>query len=417
MAGGPSQLDLFDPKPRLRALDGQPLPPVLSRKDRFPFIRGTPRLLGSPFPFARHGRSGLWLSSLLPHLGRVADRIAVVRSMHTTQVNHGPAQIFLSTGHQIIGRPSLGSWLSYGLGALNADLPAFVVLFSGESHPDGGHACWGSGFLPAQHQGVPLRSGRDPVLYLSDPPGVTRAARRDSLDTLRDLDRHRDATTPEVAAAVGARAAGFELAFRMQAAVPELADIRAEPSSVHAAYGTTSGPSFANNCLLARRLVERGCRFVQLFHRGWDTHGVSRSDDLVARLPALCRETDQAVAALIDDLDRRGLLDSTVVVWGGEFGRTPMVEGRDGSRFLGRDHHRRAFTVWLAGAGVRPGVTVGATDELGYDVVEDPMSVHDLHATVLHLLGLDHTRLTFRHQGRLFRLTDVEGHVMSKLLV
>jgi hypothetical protein len=414
MAGGPSQLDLFDPKPRLRQLDGQPLPPSVAQGERFAFIRGTPRLLGSPFPFRRHGGAGATFSSLLPHTAALADELTIVRSVFTTQINHGPAQIFMSTGHQIPGRPSLGAWLSYGLGAENRNLPTFVVLLSGESNPDGGAACWGPGFLPTGHQGVELRGRGDPVLFLSDPPGVSREGAADRVATVAALNARRAAEVGH--RDVSDRTAAFELAFRMQTAVPELADLSTEPAEVHALYGTTPGkPSFASNCLLARRLIERGCRFVQLFHRGWDTHGANRSDDLVHRLPALCRQTDQATAALLVDLRRRGLLEDTLVVWGGEFGRTPMIEGRDGSRFLGRDHHRHAFTMWLAGAGLRRGLVLGETDDLGYRSVADPVGVHDLHATLLDLLGLDHTALTYRHQGRSFRLTDVEGTVVRKL--
>jgi hypothetical protein len=414
MAGGPSQIDLFDPKPRLDALDGSPLPDSVRAGERFAFIKGTPRLLRSPYRFARHGRAGVELSELLPNLARQIDHVALVRSMETTQVNHAPAQIFLSTGHQLVGRPSFGAWLSYGLGSANQNLPSFVALFSGERRPDGGRALWGSGFLPGVHQAVELRAAGDPVLFLADPPGVSRAARRESLDTLATLNRARLQRSGQEA--LRASLANHQLAFRMQMAVPELADLTREPPAVHARYGTTPGrASFANNCLLARRLLERGCRFVQLFHRGWDTHGVNRSDDLAHRLPELCAETDQASAALLADLRERGLLDDTLVIWGGEFGRTPMIEARDGSKYLGRDHHRRAFSLWLAGGGIQPGV-LGQTDELGYGITRDPVSVHDLHATLLHLLGLDHEALTFLHQGRRFRLTDVEGRVITKLV-
>ena len=415
MAGGPSQLDLFTPKPALAAHDGQPLPPSVAPGERFAFIKGTPRLLASPYSFARRGQAGAMISALLPRLAGVSDKLAFLHAVHSTEFNHGPAQIFMNTGHQRLGRPSLGAWLSYGLGTLNRNLPDFVVMLSGERQPDGGRSCWGSGFLPSAHQGVELSGRGDPVLFLSDPPEVTRLARRDTLDTVAALDRLRLRQTgdPDIAA----RVRNYELAYRMQAVVPELADLWREPPEVHALYGTTPGrPSFANNCLLARRLVERGCRVVQLFHRGWDNHGTSRSDDLVHRLPALCRETDQATAALLADLERRGLLDSTLVVWGGEFGRTPMVEARNGSLFLGRDHHPRAFTMWLAGGGVRPGVSLGETDDLGYHPVSGAVSVHDLHATVLHLLGIDHTQLTFAYQGRRFRLTDVSGEVIQKIL-
>jgi uncharacterized protein DUF1501 len=415
MAGAPSQVDLFDHKPKLSQYDGQNIPDEFVKGERFAFILGKPKLLGSPYTFERHGESGAEISSLLPHTAKIADDIAIVRSVHTTQFNHAPAQIFMNTGHQIIGRPSMGSWLSYGLGSECADLPGFVVLLSGENQPDGGKSCWGSGFLPTVYQGVEFRSQGDPVLYLTDPAGVSHEERRASLDTLRDLNRAhlKEVGDPEIET----RIASYEMAYRMQSSVPELTEIGKEPESVHALYGTQPGKrSFANNCLLARRLVERGVRFVQLYHRGWDNHGTGKGDDIVNRLPALCRETDQAAAALITDLKQRGLLDSTLVVWGGEFGRTPMNEGRNGSKFLGRDHHPRAFTMWLAGGGIKPGVTVGGTDELGYNPVDDPVDVHDLHATMLRLLGLDHTRLTYRFQGRDFRLTDVSGNVITKLL-
>jgi hypothetical protein len=415
MAGAPSQVDLLDPKPTLLEHDGQPIPEEFVKGERFAFIKGTPRLLGSPYSFEKVGPAGVEVSELLPHFKTIADKAVVVRSVHTTQFNHAPAQIFMNTGHQIVGRPSMGAWLTYGLGSENKDLPGFVVLISGENNPDGGKSCWGSGFLPTAYQGVELRNSGDPVLFLADPPGVSREARRDSLDVLRALnERHlEEVGDPEIETRIGA----FELAYRMQASVPELADIAREPASVHAAYGTEPGKvSFANNCLLARRLVERGVRFVQLYHRGWDHHGTGKGDDIVNRLPLLCREVDQAAAALVRDLDDRGLLDETLVVWGGEFGRTPMNEGRNNSKFLGRDHHPRCFTIWMAGGGVRPGAIVGATDELGYNPVEDPVDVNDLHATILHLLGLDHTKLTYRYQGRDFRLTDVAGNVVTKIL-
>jgi uncharacterized protein (DUF1501 family) len=415
MAGAPSQVDLLDPKPKLQQYNGEPIPEEFVKGERFAFIKGRPRLLGSPYTFAKHGESGAEVSRLLPHLATIADEVAIIRSLHTTQFNHAPAQIFMNTGHQIIGRPSVGSWLTYGLGSEASDLPGFVVLLSGENQPDGGKSCWGSGFLPTVYQGVEFRSQGDPVLFLANPDGVTPEARRASLDALRDLNqaRLREVGDPEIET----RIASYEMAYRMQSSVPELTDISKEPARVHELYGTEPGRrSFANNCLLARRLVERGVRFVQLYHRGWDHHGTSPSDDIETRLPKLCRETDQAAAALIRDLKQHGLLDSTLVVWGGEFGRTPMNEGRNQSKFLGRDHHPRAFTMWLAGGGIKPGVTVGATDDLGYNVVEDPIDVHDLHATVLHLMGIDHTRLTYKFQGRDFRLTDVSGTVIKKLL-
>jgi uncharacterized protein (DUF1501 family) len=415
MAGAPSQLDLFDHKPALRKYDGQDIPAEIVKGERFAFIKGTPKILGSPFDFRRHGQSGQEISDLLPHLTAIADDIAIVKSMQTTQFNHAPAQIFMNTGHQVIGRPSMGSWLSYGLGADSKDLPAFVVLLSGENNPDGGKSCWGSGFLPTQHQGVEFRGGADPVLFVSNPDGVDAPLRRASLDALKDLNglRQTGVGDPEIETRINA----YELAFRMQTSVPELTDISGEPQSVHDLYGTQPGQtSFANNCLLARRLVERGVRFVQLYHRGWDTHGASFGEDIVEKLPHLCRQTDQPAAALVKDLKQRGLLDSTLVVWGGEFGRTPMNEARNGSKFLGRDHHPRAFTMWMAGGGIKPGITYGETDELGYNVTRDPVDVHDLHATMLHLLGVDHEKLTYKFQGRDFRLTDVSGKVVTGLL-
>ncbi len=416
MAGAPTQIDLFDSKPALQKHDGEEIPAEFVPKgERFAFIKGTPRLLGSPFTFSRHGQSGAELSELLPHLATIADDIAIVRSMHTTQFNHAPGQIFMNTGSQVFGRPSIGSWLTYGLGSESRDLPGFVVLLSGENAPDGGKSCWGSGFLPTVYQGVEFRSKGDPVLFVSNPEGVDPAARRATIDLVTDLNRVHRAETgdPEI----DTRIAAYEMAYRMQTSVPELTDISTEPPSVHAMYGTEPGRvSFANNCLLARRLVERGVRFVQLYHRGWDTHGASVGTDIAQRVPELCLETDRAAAALVRDLKDRGLLDTTLVVWGGEFGRTPMNEARGGSRLMGRDHHPRAFTIWMAGGGVKAGTTIGRTDDLGYNVVEDPVDVHDLHATILHLLGLDHTKLTYKFQGREFRLTDVHGKLVQKLL-
>ncbi len=415
MVGAPSQLDLFDDKPKLKELNDQSIPKEMIQGERFAFIKGVPKLLGSPYSFKRCGNSGSAVSELLPRTAEILDELAIIRSMHTDQFNHAPAQIFMNTGHQIIGRPSMGSWLIYGLGSECKDLPGFVVLLSGQGQPDGGKSCWGSGFLPTVYQGVEFRSQGDPVLFVSNPEGVDSALRRRTIDALRDLNRIEleKVGDPEIAT----RIAAYEMAYRMQSSVPSLTDIAGEPAAIHEMYGTQPGKvSFANNCLLARRLVERGVRFVQLYHRGWDSHGTSAGDDIVHSLPQRCRETDRAVAALIKDLKQRGLLESTLVVWGGEFGRTPMNERRNNSPFLGRDHHPRAFTMWLAGAGVKKGITLGATDELGYNIIEDPVDVHDLHATVLHLMGIDHKRLTFEFQGREFRLTDVYGNVVTKLL-
>ncbi len=414
MAGAPSQLDLFDYKPKLQELNEKNIPEEMIRGERFAFIKGIPQLLGSPYTFRKHGPSGLEVSNLLPHLAEVVDEITIVRSMYTDQFNHAPAQIFMNTGHQLIGRPSMGSWLTYGLGSESSDLPGFIVLVSGKQ-PDGGKSCWSCGFLPTVYQGVEFRSQGDPVLFVSNPKGIDAATRRRSLDAIRDVNQMRleSAGDQEIAT----RIASYEMAYRMQSSVPELADISKEPEHVHKMYGTEPAKvSFANNCLLARRLVERGVRFVQLYHWGWDSHGTSKNDDIVHSLPERCRETDRAAAALITDLKQRGLLESTLVVWGGEFGRTPMNEKRNNSTFLGRDHHPRAFSMWLAGGGIKRGATVGATDELGYNAIEDRIHVHDLHATILYLMGLDHTKLTYRFQGREFRLTDVEGNVVRKLL-
>jgi hypothetical protein len=415
MAGAPSQIDLFEDKPTLTKYDQQPCPEELLKGERFAFINGRPRLLASPFKYEKAGKSGQVISELLPHLKEIADDISVVRSMQTEQFNHAPAQLFMNTGFQLPGRPSFGSWATYGLGTENRDLPGFVVLISGDSNPDGGKSCWGSGFLPSVHQGVEFRSQGDPVLFVSNPAGVDPDIRRDTLDALKDLNRQELQRTldPEVET----RISQYELAYRMQTSVPELMDISKESVATHEMYGTEPGKkSFANNCLLARRLVERGVRFVQLYHRGWDTHGSDQASDIKHGLPDRCRETDQAAAALIKDLKQRGLLDETVVIWGGEFGRTPMNEGRGGSPFPGRDHHPHAFTMWMAGGGIKPGLSIGMTDELGYMVAEDPVSVHDLHATILNLMGVDHTKLTFKYQGRNFRLTDVYGNVVTKLI-
>jgi hypothetical protein len=413
MVGAPSQLDLFDYKPTLQQYDGQPCPKHLLEGQRFAFLRGHPSLMGTKFKFAKHGNSGLELSELLPHLASVADDIAVVKTLHTEQINHGPAQLMFQTGFGRFGRPSAGSWVAYGLGNENRDLPAYVVMITGKV-AGAGSALWGSGFLPSVYQGVEFRSSGDPVLFLSDPPGVERADRRRMLDGVQALNKQQldDVGDPEIAT----RIAQYEMAFRMQTSVPELMDTADEPAEVLDMYGIQRGqPSFASNCLLARRLVERGVRFVQLFHADWDHHG-----NIEGGLPARTKEVDQSMAALVKDLKQRGLLNDTLLVWGGEFGRTPMQQGTDAddnpSAKPGRDHHKDAFSIWMAGGGVKGGITVGKTDDLGYTIVEDPVHVNDFHATLLHLIGLNHEKLTFKFQGRQYRLTDVAGKVVTKLL-
>jgi hypothetical protein len=414
MAGSPSQLDLFDYKPKLNELNGKPCPESLFKKERFAFIKGVPKMLGTPHTFAQHGQSGAELSNLLPQLSTVTDDICIIKSMFTEQFNHAPAQLFLHTGSSRLGRPGMGCWLTYGLGSESQNLPGFVVLVSNKS-PDGGASLWGSGFLPTVHQGVQCRSQGDPVLYVSNPAGMDTATRRRSLDALKDLNEMqlKQVGDPETLT----RIAQYELAYKMQTSVPELMDIASEPREVHEMYGTEPGKaSFANNCLLARRLLERGTRFVQLYHWGWDSHGTSPGDDIITSLPQRCKETDRASAALIKDLKQRGMLDDTLVIWGGEFGRTPMNEERNGSKLLGRDHHPHCFTIWMAGGGIKPGITYGETDELGYHVAKDKVHVHDLQATILHCFGLDHERLTYKFQGRDYRLTDVFGEVVKGIL-
>jgi hypothetical protein len=406
MAGAPSHLELFDNKPELAKFDGTLPPPELLKGYRAAFINPNSKLLGPKFKFAKYGQSGAELSELLPKLAEVVDDITIVKSLATDAFNHAPGQILMSTGSQQFGRPSLGSWVTYGLGSESEDLPGFIVFSSGKKGPSGGNSNWGSGFLPTLHQGVQFRGGAEPVLYLSNPRGVDQDLARDSLDALRDLNLSRLEETgdPEIAT----RISSFEMAFRMQSSAPELMDLGREPQHVLEMYGAEPGKSsFANNCLLARRLIERGVRFVQLFHESWDQHG-----NLVADLKKNCEDTDRPCAALIKDLKQRGLLEDTLVVWGGEFGRTPMVQGGND----GRDHHPSAFTMWLAGGGIKPGISYGESDEFGFNAVKDRVHVHDLHATILHLLGFDHTKLTFRFQGRDFRLTDVHGEVVRGLL-
>ena len=411
MAGGPSQLELFDNKPELAKYEGQPVPDSVLKGRDLPFIGRDAALMGSPVEFRRHGASGAELSELWTHLPGIVDEIALVKSVHTDAFNHAPAQIFMNTGHLQLGKPSMGAWVTYGIGSEASDLPAFVVMDSAGGF-SGGAMCFGSGFLPSVYQGVPFRSRGAPILFTENPAGYDKSLQRHSIDLIRRLNRHRFGLVgdPEIATRVEA----YELAFRLQSSAPELVDFSRENPRTLALYGAEPGKrSFANNCLLARRLVERGVRFVSCFHQGWDHHsGVVRN----------CRRsvqtTDRAATALILDLKRRGLLEETLVIWGGEFGRTPMVEDNPAlGRERGRDHHPNAFTMWLAGGGIRGGQTIGRTDELGYHAVENPVHVHDLQATVLHLLGLDHTRLTYRHQGRDFRLTDVGGHVVEDLFL
>ncbi len=408
MAGGPSHLELFDYKPELVKRDGQTCPEEFLKGQRFAFIKGQPKLLGTMYGFDQYGQNGMWFSSLLPHLAQVADDLTVVRSMTTEQFNHAPAQLLMHTGSQLLGQASLGAWATYGLGTINQDLPGFMVLVSGGNSPDAGKSVWGSAYLPGVYQGVQCRSAGDPILFVDNPAGMSRAVRRRSLDVLADLNhlRANEFGSPQTLA----RIEQYELAFRMQVSVPEVMDIGRESPQTLAAYGAQPGQgSLANNCLLARRLVERGVRFVQLYDWGWDGHGTGINDDLVHQLPKKCRELDRPLAALISDLKSRGLLDETLVIWGGEFGRTSMMEARNGSTYLGRDHHPKAFTMLFAGGGMKPGLTYGETDEFGYFVTKNEMTVRDLQATVLHLLGLDAHKLTYPYLGLDQRLIGPEG--------
>lgn len=414
MSGAPSQLDLLDYKPELNKLHGQQLPDSVRGTQRLTGMSGNQSsipLVGSPFKFTQHGQAGAWFSELLPHTAGIADDLCIVRSMYTEAINHGPGVTFLQTGTQIAGRPSIGAWLSYGLGQENANLPSFVVLITKDKggQPLGAHL-WGSGFLPTKHQGVLFRAAQDPVLYLGNPAGVDSGSRRLMLDRLRELHEHQLEGTPD--AEIKSRIEHYELAFAMQSSVPEATNISSEPQSVLDSYGpdVTKPGTFAANCLLARRLAERGVRFIQLYHQDWDHHG-----GLPTALPGLCKETDQPAAALVKDLKRCGLLDDTLVVWGGEFGRTNYCQGKIQTNF-GRDHHPRCFSLWMAGGGVKPGIVYGETDDLGYNVATDGLHIHDLHATMLHLLGIDHERLTYKFQGRRYRLTDVHGKLVPGIL-
>ena len=419
MAGGPSQLELFDPKPELQKHSGADCPQHLLDGKRFAFIKGVPQLLGTPYEFGRAGQSGAWVSELLPHFAEVADDAAIIRSMTTEEFNHAPAQLLLHTGNARLGSASMGSWATYGLGTENQDLPGFVVLVSGNRTPSAGKSLWGSGFLPSVYQGVQCRTQGEPVLFLSNPEGMSRSLRRKTLDALGDLNRidQQRSGNPDTLS----RIEQYELAFRMQTSVPEVMDISREPDSVHSMYGTEPGKlSFANNCLLARRLVENGVRFVQLYDWGWDHHGNARQTDIRLDLPDRARDIDRPMAALIKDLKQRGLLGQTLIIWGGEFGRTPMREKRQGDKteYYGRDHHPEAFTMWMAGGGIKGGVNHGATDDIGYYVDRDPVTPRDIQATLLHLLGLDPYAFHYPYQGlrqRLIGPTD-EGRVVGELL-
>jgi uncharacterized protein (DUF1501 family) len=406
MAGAPSHLELFDNKPELAKWDGKLPPQDLLKGYRAAFINPNSKLLGPKFKFAKYGKSGAELSELLPNLAKVADDIAIVKSMKTDAFNHAPAQIFMNTGSQQFGRPSFGSWVTYGLGSESQDLPGYVVFSTGQKGTSGGASNWGAGFLPTAHAGVPFRTSGDPVLFLKNPRGFDNQIQRESLDSLKKLNEMHlaEAGDPEIASRINS----FEMAYRMQGVAPEIMDLTKESKETLEMYGAEPGKSsYANCCLLSRRLIERGVRFVQIFHEAWDHHG-----GLVSGLKDQCGKTDKASAALVKDLKARGLLDDTLVIWGGEFGRTPMVQGGND----GRDHHPNAFTMWMAGGGVKPGLTLGESDEFGFNATKDPVHVHDLHATLLHLLGFDHTKLTYRFQGRDFRLTDVHGELVEKLL-
>jgi Protein of unknown function (DUF1501) len=417
MAGSPSQLELFDFKPELQKWHGKDCPQSFLEGKTFAFIRGVPKMLGSQGQFAQRGQSGAWVSDYLPNFQTVADEVTFLKAMHTEQFNHAPAQLFMHTGSARLGRPGMGSWAVYGLGSENENLPGFIVLTSGGKYPEAGKSIWGSGFLPSVYQGVQCRSDGEPVLYINNPKGISRDIRHEAINAINEINQREYETfeDPEILT----RISQYEMAFRMQAEVPEVMDISKEPAYIHNLYGTTIGKaSFANNCLLARKLVENGTRFIQLFDWGWDTHGSNASEALEIGLRTKCKETDQAMTALLIDLKQRGLLEDTLVVWGGEFGRTPMQENRDNkpAPFMGRDHNPEAYTIWMAGGGVKKGYTHGETDELGYAGVKEKTHVHDLQATILHLLGLNHEQLTYQFQGRPFRLTDVAGKVIREVL-
>jgi hypothetical protein len=417
MAGAPSQLELFDYKPELMKMDGQDCPPSLLEGKRFAFIRGVPKMLGPQTKFAQYGESRAWVSENLPHFSTMVDEVSFLKAVSTDQFNHAPAQLLVHTGSPRLGRPSLGSWVTYGLGTENEDLPGFVVLTSGGKFPDAGKSVWGSGFLPSVYQGVQCRSVGDPVLFLDDPSGMDRSLRKESIDAINAVNQQefKDYHDPEILS----RIAQYEMAFRMQISVPEVMNIMDEPPSIHELYGTRPGQgSLANNILLARKLVEKGVRFVQIFDWGWDSHGTDASLAIDVGFINKCRQVDRAMTALLLDLKQRGLLDETLVVWGGEFGRTPMMENREGkpNPFKGRDHHTDAFTIWMAGGGIRKGHSHGETDEIGYTGISGKVDTFDVQATILNQLGFDHTRFTYDFQGRPFRLTDVKGNVIKEII-
>ena len=419
MAGGPSQLELFDYKPSLEELDSKDCPQAFLAGKRFAFLQGVPKMLGPQFEFQQAGESGQWVSDRLPHFARVVDDVCFIKSMRTDQFNHAPAQLLLHTGNTNVGSPSIGAWATYGLGTENENLPGYIVLVSGGRTPSSGKSVWGSGYLPSVYQGVQCRSEGDPVLFLSNPTGISRSLRRKSLDVMDAINREtfEEAGDPETLT----RISQYELAFRMQMHAAEAFDISREPKSVHNQYGVEPGKeSFANNCLLARRLAERDVRYIQLFHWGWDSHGAGANEALNVGFKDRCREVDQPMTALLQDLKQRGLLEDTLVIWGGEFGRTPMRENRGGTtmKFIGRDHNPGAFTMWMAGGGVKSGYCHGATDEIGYEAVESPVTPHDFHATLLHLLGYNHLQLTFPFQGLQQRLSNVTkpSRVVSEIV-
>ena len=418
MAGAPSQLELFEHKPELKRFDGQDCPASFLAGKRFAFISGVPKLLGSQYPFHQAGESGQWISDRLPFMEKQVDDLCFIRSMRTDQFNHAPAQLLVHTGNPRLGYPSFGSWVVYGLGTENQNLPGFIVLLSGGKTPDGGKQLWSSGFLPSVYQGVQCRSHGEPVLYLENPKGVSRSLRRSMLDTIDEINRQTYAGfgNPETVT----RIAQYEMAFRMQLDATDAMDIRKEPESVHARYGSKPGEaSFANNCLVARRLAERGVRFIQLYHWGWDSHGADAKEAFNLGFNDRCREVDKPTAALLSDLKSRGLLEDTLVIWGGEFGRTPMRENRGGQemKYVGRDHNPGAFTIWLAGGGIKPGISYGQTDDMGYEIVQNPVEIRDLHATMLYLLGFDHHKLNYRFQGLEQKLTSVKpARVVAEIL-